>query len=265
MTALGNQRNARRTAACKAIVAMEATGRTYQGTRRRRRCLLLSMATLGRVVGAARYSARVGLIACPFCREMFEEGEANQCPVCGVSLAKLDKLPLSHDALHEETPIEPEHQRFAFTYLGRGRGPLLLLAVVGIALFLAPWVRVTQMGDSSALSGFDVAHRFGWPWSTVVAWFVLLPAIASRRSIAQLRSARVAATMLAAIPATTVAILASHPPHGRGLLPIDIAFTWPFWATLATSLVAVAFAVRLGGRVDDIKVDRGSSVGHTVH
>jgi hypothetical protein len=34
---------------------------------------------------------------------------------------------------------------------------------------------------------------------------------------------------------------------------------------LALSLVGVALSVRLGGRIDDIKVSRGSSKGEIVH
>ena len=39
------------------------------------------------------YAAAVGLVACPFCREMFEHTEAKQCPVCGMGLRNLADLP----------------------------------------------------------------------------------------------------------------------------------------------------------------------------
>ena len=56
------------------------------------------------------YPERVGLLACPFCHEMFEEGEAKACPVCGMALTKFEKLPLSLDAAHDEggVPTAPE-------------------------------------------------------------------------------------------------------------------------------------------------------------
>ena len=196
---------------------------------------------------------------------MFEESEAQQCPVCGVSLSKLEKLPLSHDALSEEEPIAPENERVPFLYLGRGRGPLLALSSIGMALFFAPWVTVTTANDPSLLSGMDVAHRFGWVWGVAVAWFILVPTVLSRRTIAQMRSARVAAAMLSGIPAMTTAILLSHPPRGKYLVTLEVAFAWPIWATLIVSVLALAFSIRFGGRVDDIKVKAGSSVGHTVH
>ena len=42
-------------------------------------------------MGYALTSMR-GLIACPFCREMFEPGEATACPVCGMKLERVEKL-----------------------------------------------------------------------------------------------------------------------------------------------------------------------------
>src|ERR1700689_2911910 len=44
----------------------------------------------------------LGIVACPFCREMFDETEATACPVCGMNLAPLAHLPPSHDAIAEE-------------------------------------------------------------------------------------------------------------------------------------------------------------------
>ena len=61
------------------------------------------------------------LLACPFCREMFEEGEAKACPVCGMALTQFDKLPPSLDAIHDEggVPLAPElverHDRLTCT------------------------------------------------------------------------------------------------------------------------------------------------------
>jgi hypothetical protein len=195
---------------------------------------------------------------------MFEEGEATKCPVCGVALAKLEKLPLSHDALVDEA-IEPEHERLPFLYLRRGRGAMLAVTVIGLALFFAPWIHAEKAGESAFMSGLDIARRFGWPWGVVVAWFVLLPTVLSRRTIAQLRSARVAAAMMSAFPAVTATIFATRPLHATGLVPTTITFVWPIWATIAASALAVLLSLRLGGRIDDMKASRGSSVGHTVH
>jgi hypothetical protein len=212
------------------------------------------------------YPQRVGLLACPFCREMFEEGEAKACPVCGMALAKFEDLPPSLDAIHDEggVPLAPELEQLPFLYLGRGRAALVVLAVAGVVLFFLPWVRLT-LPYIDAKSGFDLAHqRIGWLWASFVGWTVLIPTVLSRRNIAKLRGARVAAAFLSAIPAVAVGILLSKPPRG-GLIPVRYTWDWPIYAMLVVSLVAVAVAVRLGGRVDDIKVARGTSKGQAVH
>lgn len=202
------------------------------------------------------------LLACPFCREMFEEGEAKACPVCGMELAKFENLPTSLDAIHDEggVPVAPEYELLPWQFFGRNKGPLVVLAAIGVVLFFLPWVRLT-LPYIDAKSGFDLAHqRIGWLWAALVGWTVLIPTVASRRSIVQMRGARVAAAFLAAIPAVSVGILLAKPPHG-GLVPVRYSWDWPIYAMLVVSLVAIGFAIRLGGRVDDIKVTRGTSSG----
>jgi hypothetical protein len=212
------------------------------------------------------YAGGVALLACPFCREMFEKGEAKSCPVCGMELTDFHKLPPSHDADHDEggVPLAPEMEPLPLAYLGRGKGPLALLGLVGIVLFFLPWVRLT-MPYIDAKSGFDLAHeRIGWLWASFVAWIVLIPTVLSRRTIVQLRGARVAAAFLSAIPAVAIAVLLARPPRSA-LIPVRYTWDWPFWAMLVVSVVAVGFAIRLGGRVDEIAVARGSSKGQPVH
>jgi len=197
---------------------------------------------------------------------MFEEGEARTCPVCGMKLAKFEELPPSLDAIHDEggVPLAPELEPFSPTYLGRGKGPLLALAAAGVVLFFLPWVNLTLPYIDSK-SGFDLAHqRIGWLWASFVGWSVLIPTIFTRRNIAQLRGARVAAAFLSAIPAVAVAILFLKPPRA-GVVPVRFTWEWPIYAMLAVSLAAIAVAVRLGGRADDIKVTRGTSKGQAVH
>ena len=212
------------------------------------------------------YPERGMLLACPFCREMFEEGEAKACPVCGMELTKFDKLPPSLDAIHDEggVPLAPELELLPWAYLGRGKGPLVVLAAVGVVLFFLPWVQLT-LPYIDAKSGFDLAHqRIGWLWASFVGWTVLIPTVLSRRTIAQLRGARVAAAFLSAIPAVAVAILLLKPPHG-GIVPVRYSWDWPIYGMLAVALTAIVFALRLGGRADDIKVSRGTSQGQHLH
>src|SRR5580704_2210079 len=86
------------------------------------------------------YLPPVPLDACPFCRELFESGEATQCPTCGIALTDLTKLPPSPTLRHEsdewDEDLGPEHDRLAWTYLGRGRGALLFASLLGVVLFL---------------------------------------------------------------------------------------------------------------------------------
>jgi hypothetical protein len=197
---------------------------------------------------------------------MFEEGEAKACPLCGMELAKFHELPPSHDAMHDEAgvPTTPETEALPWTYAGRGRGALAGLAAAGIALFFLPWVQLT-LPYIDAKSAFDLSRNIGWLWGAGVAWMVLIPTVLSRRSILQLRGARVAAAFLSAVPAVSIANLLLFPPHGRRGIPVRFTWDWPMWATLAVSVAAVLVSVRLGGRVDDIEVTRGSSKGQPVH
>src|ERR1043165_7407653 len=109
-------------------------------------------------------SASVGLVACPFCREMFEEGEASTCPVCGMALTSITKLPRpTYDISEDGVPIEPEREPLPITYMGRGKGVLALLGAAGLVLFFLPWAKVT-LPDIFDLSGFELARRRGWCW-----------------------------------------------------------------------------------------------------
>jgi hypothetical protein len=209
----------------------------------------------------------VPLEACPFCRDLFETGEAAHCPTCGIALAPVAKLPPSPTLRHEtdewDEDLGPEHDRLAWSYMRRGRGAAFFLSLAGVGLFLLPWIHMT-LPYTAELSGWDLARRMGWSWGAFVAWVVLGPTVASRRTIAELRGARVAAVFLAAIPAVTAGILLAFPPHG-GLTPVHIQFAWPIYATVALSVAAILVGLRLGGRVDVLVAKHGTSVGETLH
>jgi len=208
----------------------------------------------------------VSLLACPFCRELFEEGEAKACPVCGMALAQLHKLPPSIDALHDEAgvPTMPEADLLPLFYLGRGKGPLAALGLIGLACFFLPWVQLS-LPYIDAKSAFQLARdRIGWLWACCAAWVVLVPTVMSRRSILQMRGARVAAAFLSAIPGVAVGILLAKPPRGS-IVPVRYTWDWPMWLTLGASVVAVLVSFRFGGSVADIEVKRGSSKGQALH
>jgi hypothetical protein len=183
-----------------------------------------------------------------------------------MELAKLHKLPPSIDALHDEAgvPTAPEIEELPLRYLGRSKGVLAVLGLAGLAFFFLPWVRLT-MPYIDSKSAFDLAHeRIGWLWGICAAWVVLVPTVLSRRSILKMRGARVAAAFLSAIPTVAITVLLAKPPRGS-IIPVRYTWDWPMWATLAVSLLAVAFSLRLGGSVSDITVKRGSSKGQALH
>ncbi len=212
----------------------------------------------------AIYSSGV-LLACPFCRELFDRREEKSCAVCGMPLVALDRLPPSIEATGDDgIPDAPEYRPLPPAYLGRGRGLLAALALVGLVAFFLPWVRVT-LPDIVSYSGLDLAKRLGWAWGAGVAWVVLMPTVVSRRSIMTMRGARLAAAFLAAVPGATVLVLVLRPPHGSHGVPLRFTYGPGLFATAVVSIAAMIVGVMFGGRVDDIAVKRGTSKGQTVH
>jgi hypothetical protein len=213
-----------------------------------RACRLLSM-RLG-------YSAvMAALQACPFCRKLYTSDEARTCPDCEVALVGMSQLPPSLDALEEEAErgalTLPEHQLLPTSYLGSGRGALVALSLLGIAAFFLPWVEL-QKPESVVYSAFDLARgRAGWLWGGVTAWFVLIPLVLSRRTIARLRGIRVVAVMFAAMTLTEALMLWLIPPR-RGLTPLELHFRYGLFLSGAISLVASLVAARLGGSLDNL-------------
>jgi hypothetical protein len=190
----------------------------------------------------------MALVACPFCREMFTRGEVPECPVCGMRLTAADRLPLSSDAAAEHGVVDPpEHTLLPVAYLGRSRGALVLAALIGGALFFFPWTRVV-FPDDRIYSGFALARRLGWVWGAEVGWAVLLPTVLSRRTIMQMRGARVAAAFLSAIPGVSALLLRLRPPTGT-IVPFRFQFEPALYGTVLVSACAVGLALVFGGSV----------------
>lgn len=169
----------------------------------------------------------------------------------------MEKLPPSREALEEaaargeHTP--PEHQDLPWTYWRRGRGPLLGLAALGLALFFAPWVSITSPSDVT-LSGFDLAHaRAGWLWGGAVGWFLLLPLVFTRRSVIQLRGIRVIAATFALMTLGETCMMLILRPSQNPYVRTVYEYAWGLYASGIVSALATFVAVRLGGRVDDLR------------
>jgi hypothetical protein len=204
------------------------------------------------------------LVACPFCREMFERHEAERCPACGLALTALTRLPASPDAEAEEDPTPPHMEVLPFSYAARGRGLLVSLTVLGIGLFFAPWA-VEHAPEDRVLTGLDFARRLGWMWAPGVAWFVMLPLVLSRRSIYRMRGARVAVAFLAGIVVMTVAVRMLFLPASSPLRPVRVEWAWGLFATGAVGAAALAVASRFGGRVDDVPTTARRPEHETLH
>jgi hypothetical protein len=193
------------------------------------------------------------LLACPFCRELYRPEEASECPECEVRLLPLSRLPPSLDGLAEAEAAgvaarkpDAEGERLPWTHFGAGRGPLILLALLGLAAFFGPWVVMSQP-EAVELSGADLARRLGWLWGGAVGWFVLIALLVSRRSTRGLRGIRVIAAVFSVMTLLEVLVLVSFSPTSTRYLPLEYDWGWALYVSGALSVMATAVAVRLGG------------------
>ena len=189
------------------------------------------------------------LLACPFCRTMYQRGEGTSCSVCGVALVPFERLPPSADALAEEPPLMPvlpEDEQLPWSYWARGRGLLLVLSVAGFALFFAPWVRI-ELPEVAVRSGFELARgRAGWLWGGATGWLVLIPLVWTRRTIYKLRGIRPIAVAFSAMTLGEIALMVAMPPRGR-YVPVEIHWAFGLYASALVSAVATVTALLLGG------------------
>jgi hypothetical protein len=191
----------------------------------------------------------------------------------------MESLPPSLDALAEEieagevTP--PEHRPRRWTAFNRGRGALLVIAALGLAMFFMPWVEMVRPNLAS-ISGFDLARgRAGWLWGGAVGWFVMIPLVWTRNTVFKLRGVRIICAMFASLTLGEVAMMLSLPPHGSRYVTVEFSWSWGIFASGVLSLLGVLVAARLGGRLDDLPAlpyldkkgrrRRESSTGETLH
>ena len=196
------------------------------------------------------------LVACPFCREMFEPGEKTRCPECDIPLKRLEDLPKTQVVADEvEEDLPPDEETVPWTYAGRGRGALVVLGVLGIAAFFMPWATMLAP-EHRTLGGHDFAGYLGWMWAPLIAWLVMLPLVLSRRSIYKMRGARLAVAFLAAMVLMTVAVRIAFPPRGTALDPVNLEWRAGIWITGVLGAVGLALAARFGGRIDDLETSK---------
>lgn len=207
-----------------------------------------------------------GLVACPFCRQMFRRGEEPECPECGLPLSDPKDLGPSHDALLEEPeePVPPHMEELPWTYLGRGRGWLLLLSVLGLVAFFAPWVH-ERSPELRVMSGFDLARRLFWLWAPAVAFFVTIPLVLTRRSVFRMRGARFSVAFLSVLVLLTVTLRVLIEPTSPKLTPLRFSWGFGLYATFAVALFMLAVSLRFGGRLDDLPTRRRRDGTEVLH
>jgi hypothetical protein len=209
-----------------------------------------------------------GLRACPFCRELFVEGETENCPECGIAVRDLQDLPDSPDAerlILEEVGARqikatiPQAEPLPWSDLSRGRGLLCAIALLGLGAFYLPWA-VQTVPETFRFTGADMAHKASFYWASFTAWLVLFPAAASRRTILRMHGARPALMMLSAVPAVACGWLLTKKTKFliKGV-PFEYHWGIGFWATVALSVAAVLVAFRYGGKLEHITTLRKGS------
>jgi hypothetical protein len=213
------------------------------------------------------------LLACPFCRELFDRTETEQCPECDIALEPLHRLAPSYEVAEEEAVrwerTRPEDELRPFGDLGRGRGAWLAVAAVSLLLFgLAPWVSITSP-HTELRSGYSLASGpLGFLWGGATAWLVSLALVASRRTIVQMRGVRAILMLFAAMTASEILVLLSMSPAGSPEVRVAYEWAWGLYGSLGTSLLGIGVAARFGGALPQAEAaaaEPASEPAHTVH
>jgi hypothetical protein len=196
------------------------------------------------------------LIGCPFCEELFPEGEATACPVCGVPLRPVDKLPPTYETrlaqAAELAAVAPEDRVVPWWYFRRSRGALILVAMGGLGAFFAPWI-VLYKPDEIIYTGLSLSRaRGGWFFGAAAGWFVMIPLVVTRRTVYKMRGVRIITAMFAGLSVVETVELMVFPPHGNRFVPLAFEWGWGLYASLALGILGVVLGARFGGRIDDI-------------
>lgn len=193
------------------------------------------------------------LLACPFCRELFEASEAERCPECDIPLSALERLPPSLEVVEEQAAEwernPPEDQLRPWLDLGHGRGWLLAIAVCSLLCFwLAPWVDMTSP-TTVTRSGYSLARgSIGWLWGGAVAWLVSVALVSSRRTLRQMRGIRPILMLFAAMTASEIVMLMWLSPKNSGQVRYVYQWAWGLYVSLGLSVAGVVAALRFGGK-----------------
>lgn len=192
------------------------------------------------------------LLACPFCRELFDRTEAELCPECELPLSPLHRLPPSLQESEQEAAAwertAPEDLPLAWYEPRHGRAALIAVAASSLLSFwFTPWVVFSAPYDA-ARSGQSLASGpLGWLWGGAVAWAVIVALVLSRRTLRQMYGVRGITMVLAATTLSEVLMLVLISPEGSGGLRFVYTWGWGLYLSAALSALGVCVAWRFGG------------------
>jgi hypothetical protein len=206
------------------------------------------------------------LWACPFCREMFAGGEVRRCPECGVDVVPFTSLSPSEDAkaIDGADPVPPEDEILPWAHSGRSRGALLMVALAGLGVFFAPWLH-ERTPEIRTLNGFEFARLLGWLWGAAVGWLVMIALVITRRTIRQMRGARLAVAIMAALVLATVGLRIALVPKPHPLVPLRFDWGWGLYACGGLALLALGLSLRFGGSTADMPTAERRRGDETLH
>jgi hypothetical protein len=192
-----------------------------------------------------------GLLACPFCRELFDAAETQHCPECDIPLTALERLPPSLDVIEEQAAEwernPPEDQQHSWLDLRHGRGLLIAIALCSLwSFWLAPWVDISSP-TTATRTGYSLARGpIGWLWGGAVAWVVSVALVVSRRSLRQMRGVRPILILFAAMTASEIVLLVCLSPRGTAQLRYVYEWAWGLYLSFGLSLAGIVAALRFG-------------------
>ena len=202
------------------------------------------------------------LLACPFCRDIYTAGEYELCPECEMVLQPFERLPPSFERVEAEAAVweatPPEDRVLPWMYWGRGRGALILLSVLGIAFFFSPWVQMT-MPDDVVLNGYELSRRnVTLLRGGAIAWFVMIPLVATRRSLVRMRGVRIVSAVFASMTLIEILIVVAKSSQTHPYLPLEYQWAWGLYASALVSALGIYFGCRFGGSIDDLPENFGA-------
>jgi hypothetical protein len=140
--------------------------------------------------------------------------------------------------------------------------------VTGLVSFFLPWVELT-FPERELRSGFDLARgRAGWLWGGAVGWFLVVPLVVSRRTIAAMRGVRPITALFCALTLAEVLMLVLVPPSIPRALPITFEWAFGLYLSGTVSAAGALTAVFFGGSLPPLPSEpqpAESSSNRTLH